>query len=167
MEQGIIMLAGGLRQRSQLLSQCMTWALASASKQRGLVRCLACTMIHFSFYNAHGQCAVLAGDHEKGYRVTESFVDSMLERFRERGLIHSRFAFEIVMAVSLVRLESSSRNTPCDMQECTAPNAAGLRWMHAMVCWAAQPPFTAATCCGRVLRSHRSLAAAVGRHERA
>ena len=45
------------------------------------------------------RCAHRAGDHEQGFRVSEAFVDSMLERFRERGLIHSRFAFEIVMAV--------------------------------------------------------------------
>jgi PPP5 TPR repeat region len=49
-----------------------------------------------------------AGSPTEGYRITQQFVDSMLEAFREQKKISVRFAFEIVMgALAALRAEAT------------------------------------------------------------
>ena len=43
----------------------------------------------------------LAGNIEEGYTVTPGFMQDMLHRFKDQKLIHRRYAFAIILQVSL------------------------------------------------------------------
>lgn len=43
----------------------------------------------------------LAGNVEEGYTVTPGFMQDMLHRFKDQKLIHRRYAFAIILQVSL------------------------------------------------------------------
>ncbi len=44
---------------------------------------------------------LLAGNIEEGYTVTPGFMQDMLQRFKDQKLIHRRYAFAIILQVSL------------------------------------------------------------------
>ncbi len=44
---------------------------------------------------------ILAGNVEEGYTVTPGFMQDMLHRFKVQKLIHRRYAFAIILQVSL------------------------------------------------------------------
>ena len=49
----------------------------------------------------------LAGSIEEGYTVTPGFMQNMLCRFKDQKLIHRRYAFAIILQVSLTTMLSN------------------------------------------------------------
>ena len=70
-----------------------------------------------------------AGSPTEGYRITQQFVDSMLEAFRDQKKISVRFAFEIVMG-ALAALKSEA--TLVDVEVPTG--------MPSVQCWQLHSP---------------------------
>ncbi len=61
-----------------------------------------------------------AGSPTEGYRITQQFVDSMLEAFRDQKKISVRFAFEIVMG-ALAALKSEATLVDVDVPTGISP----------------------------------------------
>lgn len=57
-----------------------------------------------------------AGSQTEGYRITQQFIEDMLEAFRDQKKIHLRFAFEIVMG-ALAALKSEATLVDVDIPE--------------------------------------------------
>ena len=57
-----------------------------------------------------------AGDLEEGFTVTPTFMQDMLQRFKEQKLIHRRYAFAIILQVRLS--VSSSLHTVLNQSFC-------------------------------------------------
>lgn len=66
----------------------------------------------------------LEGSQTEGYRITQQFIEDMLEAFRDQKKIHLRFAFEIVMG-ALAALKSEATLVDVDIPEGEALTVCG------------------------------------------
>ena len=76
-------------------------------------------------------CLVLAaGNEADGYEISLSFVEQLLEHFREQRSLHRRFACQIILEVCIMRLLSKGVLEVCCLGYTTSP---GIRFCQNML----------------------------------
>ncbi len=77
-------------------------------------------------------CLVLAsGNEADGYEISLSFVEQLLEHFREQRSLHRRFACQIILEVCIMRLLSKGVLEACCLRECWKPDGWDTQWVPA------------------------------------